>query len=325
MRAALVAFLALAGCRSQLLDDTDGGTLLDFAVRVDGGGARRDAAGCSTHEFVPVPLTSIVFVDLPQALWHGAAVRVAVEHPWRPACDVLGPVEVVVTPGNATDGVAVTAHLWRSSASCGPTATARRIVVLSDRGMLDNPSLVVRDGAPGGAARAQTGVGQKPPGATCAAVMLGADCLLDCQCEATLAAARCVPAGDLFQTGVCFVSCSEDADCTDGVPVCNDTVALGVCLGSAGSCSIGGTDCPFGQSCQSVGASHACRTPLIQHSPGGSCVCDEDCAAGALCVSGGDAPGACVFPCATTADCPGRPGCGALECMPEGVCVPNTC
>jgi hypothetical protein len=113
------------------------------AVPVDAQGATRDLAGCARHQLVSVPLDHIELVDSLHPLYHGAALRVAVQFPWRPACDIAGPVQVDVQPGNATDFITLTAHLWRSSApdaSCGATASLRRVLLLSDGPVLNNPT-----------------------------------------------------------------------------------------------------------------------------------------------------------------------------------------
>lgn len=317
MRLRLLFLVVLSGCRTppfepvHFMADSGAPASVDAAARCVG-----------LHDRIDVPLTRLELIDY--SPFEGAAVRARIGFPWRPDCDVLGGVDAQPQFDGGADLVII-AHLWRSTdGACSGTAEATEIIVLSDAVPIAG-AFKVADGAPGGTLSLGLKVAGAPPGGDCAAVPLDGRCVRDCQCSAALATARCLPIklGAERLMGVCAIPCDEDAACPDGpTPVCGKVSVAPSYSCVAGSCQ-GDGDCRFGQRCQSVGASRACRPPSQLPQLPTSCRCSAECGLGAVCTIVGEDALGCVLPCAIDGDCPAHGACGD-RCV-KGRCMPTPC
>jgi hypothetical protein len=300
---ALVFGLLLAGCRTPLLDLSQ-----DASVGGD------MASTCAMqHQRLPVPLTSLTLADAQP--FAGATVRMLAQFDWRPSCDVLGDVSVEPHEDSGPD-FEVTAYVWQSSdPTCVGSATASVIVILNPAFVpMTQAHLSVGDGS-GGAVGLSLDIDAPAGGSDCVAVGLSGNCQRDCQCDAAVMGALCIPVGE--HIGVCQISCDEDADCVDVLAGCAKTQSIPPYICAVGQC-VSDADCPFGQHCESAGGQPACRPPTQLSNLPASCSCDSDCGFGAVCASL-----ACVEPCATSNDCPGHGAC-ANTCI-DGQCKAEPC
>jgi hypothetical protein len=300
-RGILLSVLAVAGCKTEL-------------IPLDAGPP--EAALCLGHHHQETtPLALLEPFDLPEGLAMGRAVRVRATVVLRAGCDVPGPIDVAVQPGDATDFVELTAHVWRSDlpdGACGSTSIARPVLVLSDAGAgVDNPRVSVRDAAPGGTLALVLEL--QPPAKKCTAATLKAQCTLDCQCETGAPTARCIPGSAAI--GACYVPCSEDADCAAG-DVCGAVDGLGlamVCGPPHWPVPCRDVDCPFGQRCVTDAGQESCR-PVQTATPETPCSCDAECGFGGVCALNVDLA-YCQIPCVTSNDCPhSQSSCVSGEC-----------
>lgn len=285
--------LAMIGCRSELLPGAGLGGPADGGTVSPGS----DGGACGRHVLEAVPLSELVQLDPVSVPRQGTSLRLLARHPLRAGCDRPGAITVEIQPGDATDFVTVTAHLWRGGIACGSPMTATRVVVLplpADA----NPNLSIRDGAPGAHAALLTSTRFAVTDELCSRpAFVGQPCLRDCQCTSRAPTARCVSVP--VERFACAIPCRADAECPDGQSCSLDQhqcVTRQEC-----GCPLG---CPAGQSCRRCG----CRPDAA--SPGGPCRCDSDCRGGRICDGQ-----SCVLPCATAADCP--PG--------LGICLRSTC
>jgi hypothetical protein len=304
VRLGLVLLLA-AGCRSGLLEPPD------LIGATDGGGlpdaARADLARppdlasttCSPHRREFVRLDAIERLD--PAVRHMAALRIAASYTFSPRCDVPAEIDFTVMPGGATDGVRLIARLWRRverGPECAETRRFTRIVTLTSVDGISSPRVVFSDGAPGGTVRLELVLGP-PAGASCNPRGLGQSCVNDCECRMVFADGRCIPTGTM--TGICAVSCSEDADCPRTNQLGFDLPRCGTPAFARQVCGGGPCDgaCPIGQECSPLTmAGSGCRPRVVPFGEG--CRCSSDCGRDKLC----DADlGACVVPCVTGRDC----------------------
>jgi hypothetical protein len=297
--------IALAGCKTELLVP-DGG--------LPDSGPPDSALCLGHHHQETAPLALLEAVDPASGLGSGRAVRVRAGVALRAGCDVPGPIDFAVQPGDATDFVTITAHVWRSDLpdrACGAPRVVSRVVVLSDeKAGVDNEFVSVRDAAPGGTLALRLSTPPQPQ--TCMPVQPGLDCTQDCQCRAANPAARCIPG--VGPTGTCGISCSVDADCPASMfmfcgsaanitppALCWPLTDVGlVCIDS---------NCPFGARCNA----EVCA-PAQTATPETPCSCDADCGYGGVCALNVDLA-YCQIPCVTSNDCPhAQLSCVSGEC-----------
>jgi hypothetical protein len=303
---ALVGLAIVSGCNHDALGpgDDDGGTLPDASLPAGSDGAANvpDGGLCTTHVFETVP------VDMFQPVYfvyhQHQTVQVMLMVPLRAGCDLQGPVDVTLSPGNATDFVKVVAHRWRQvGGNCPAPERTPWVLALDDAG-IGNLMLQVSDGAPNATALPIT-LKIDPSANSSCNPQPNDTCDADCQCINKFGAAfACL-------NGNCDISCNRDSDCaTDGnSPACNTAEGIPFGCGPAPQCP---ASCPFGQSCDPK--SGVCRP--IPHQPFcTNCNCDIDCGPLGIC---GD--GHCVSPCATSSDCFGGVMCnGVGDCA--GLCA----
>jgi hypothetical protein len=126
----------------------------------------------------------------------------------------------------------------------------------------------------------------------------GADCTLDCQCEAGLSCIGYAGLAGTFQT--CERSCSDDRDCPPPER-CLDTDdgPSRVCVRWPMDCTPG-EPCPVGETCAcgDVGCACAAATPA----EGRTCCRDADCPEGNVCI-GEAGSTACGVPCRRDFSC----------------------
>ena len=325
---ACVLVMVMAGCASRLLEgipdlaapSTASEDLasqpvdaamqyVDAAMQTTDAALQQDAGACAMHTYVEVPLGAFGLLD--GRLQSRMAFRFIVDVPGGP-CDVPGPIDVVVQPGNATDFVGLTAHLWRSTSTdpaCAATSSHfTRDVTLDANAPLSSPSLLVRDQA-AGAVREATFAVANARGGPCLSAGPRMECNQDCDCAAG-GGGRCVLEGEVG--GVCLSPCSEDTDCVAsgvGLSCADGQLAVRAC-GWFDDCVLRGA-CPFGQTCTGMNPPHC--TPPPGDGIGRACSCDGDCALGGVCAPAGR----CVMPCVTSNDCPAPLVCaGAAGCSP---------
>lgn len=324
-RLALIALLCSAcGAKSQLAlagaarDATPGAPIVDAAA--DSGDAPLDAPSdipvdtleaapdappeesgiCIESRLVAVPVTSIELLEAPLFIDQVMALRVLVEFPYRAGCEHPGPVTVDVLPGNATDLVSITAHVWQSD-DPGPclAGNAQRMLVLSDHPWISSPHLVVMDAAPGGTIKIDVGVAGAGS-SDCSPRTPGQPCARDCQCEATTSSARCVPTAQ--SAGICAVPCNDNENCPEPTHTCSvaptSTTPPWCCVGASDFC-VTGDNCTFGRRC----IDGRCR--LAQDVDPRPCACGAECGLGQVCDG---ASGRCATPCTADATCPGIGG-----------------
>ena len=273
----------------------------DDASQQDDAALQQDAGVCANHTYSVVPIGNIELVD--GHLQTHMAYRLNVTFLGAP-CDVPGPIDVNLQPGNATDFLGLTAHLWRSSSTdpaCAQTKAKAftRAVTLDANAPLSNPRLSVRDQSVGNGLAIDFPVTPSDV-STCVCAAVAGSCRQDCDC-ACGGNGRCIPVG-LGSEGVCLEPCAEDVDCGGSLfagLACGDIGMLVSVCESTIDCHQRGS-CPFGQTCAGTGGSAPQCTPPSGDSLGRACSCDSDCAFGAVCASFGH----CVIPCATSNDCP---------------------
>jgi hypothetical protein len=292
----ILLLLGAAGCRTRPLEPSADGGARDLALR--------DAGACRVHTRQHARLVRLRFLDAQPGIRDGRALRVVAGVWLRDGCDRLGPFDLDYQPGGATDAIRITASVYQASdGDCGRERAEERALVLSDGEgrVLSSPRIVVLDGAPGGSLRIE--VNWQGPANGCPPAGLAAPCDNDCQCQAALRDARCIPndVGD----GDCQIPCGIDGDCPSDKPLCSRGDRY-VCGQATGPCCGENNPCPLGLDCLS------CACVARPFAPAPTCRCGSDCADGQLCVEG-----RCIFPCTTHGDCP-----RGVDLCRDGVCSP---
>jgi hypothetical protein len=281
----LVCLALFIGCRSE--PSTIDPARVDLSLPQAGGDAGADMLMCGAHDFVEVALDDIELLGGSASANLGTALRLRISYGTRRGCDEPGRIDVAVSPGDATDGVAIRAWVFRASTACtgAPQSVSRVVVIPADQ--LTNPRLFIRDASPSGTVTL-TLAPTAAATTSCAARMPGQSCQADCECQKADAASLCLTLGPGLTQ--CGYSCSEDVDCPASANFCE--TAAGFLCGPSKACRAA-SDCSFGQTAVD------CRcAPLAPMGPG-VCRCDGDCGAGRICVGS-----VCMQPCVTKLDCP---------------------
>ena len=304
----------------------DAGADADADVVDDGGTACESA----WHwELEPWAIESVELWHEPSRLGTTDRLRVLVRAP-SSNCYRLGRLQVVVSPGDATDFVTLSAFVWRK---VGPVVchdeelAVYRNVELEGR-QHGNLRVVVVDGhSPGGGLRLE--YGREPcsgvpdcacyPGTPAGTGTEWSDCRTDCSCAAGLS---CLGfwglAGPLWN---CSRGCNDVLDC-EPLEQCLPPVPDG----SPWVCTFGDQcnddwlpPCPFGFECVSDATDAPNRCVDRRSAPSvRPCTCDLDCATGELCLIGLRDTPHCEIPCRQSEDCPED----WLVCGTASICVP---
>jgi hypothetical protein len=292
--------------------DVDGGTVCE---------------GSSHWELVPWPIDSTTLLSEPARFGATDRLRVEVSAP-SDSCYRLGRVDVVVSPGDATDFVTISAYLWYAVGDVACTEWEYRAawnVEIEGRQHGNFQVAVVDGNNPAGASLRYgremcSGVPDCAcgPGAPAGYGLEGSECRTDCSCAAGLS---CLGywgvGGPLWECSRgCndFVDCAPMEQCLVPVPDGNPWVCV---LGD--QCDDPSPYCPDGFEClhDATDAPNRCvdrrAAPTVR-----PCTCDLDCGLGELCVLGPRATPSCEIPCLRNEDCPE----GWLACGTTNVCVP---
>ena len=298
----------------------DGGVLLDAGphdgtVHLDGP-IGPDAGLCAVPavwHLMTRPILSLSHVsDAPARMGVTEQLRIEVQL-YSGSCEVLGPVDVQLSPGGATDFVTVRASVWRLTGEIGCTADAPVVttvalvpgreqgnlhVVVTDGNSSTGGVVLTYDRQPCSGVPACQCSPTQPPGPTAEY----GDCVTDCSCATGLS---CLGYSSFVgATYSCLQPCADDRDCAAGRR-CAQFVADGpayVC--TPGDQCGGGGDCPAGFAC--VADTATGRRSCQDQRPYGwyqACSCDQDCASGSRCVLDEDVV-ACAITCVKDSDCP---------------------
>jgi len=297
----------------------DGGSPSDGGVDPDGACARSP-----TWTTEPRTIDSVQLVSGMSRI--GATDRLLVTVGLRSSCEVLAGIEVVVTPGGATDFIGLRASAWvPEGLDCLPSApTVERVVSIPGRQHGNLMVIVTDDNSTGGALRLDydrewcSGVPecQCGPGAPAGSGEEWSSCMTDCSCVEGLS---CIGfhglGGPLWN---CAQSCSDFMDCD-----WRETCLPPIPDGAPYVCSLDGDlcytddDCPDGFTCTYTGVANYCEDGR-QGPTARTCACDEDCPEGHICAQSAPSP-VCEIPCLADSWCPEVPA-DELICLGH-ICV----
>ena len=280
---AVLIFVGLPACRTRPLKS-------DGEQSPDAGSAQ-----CVLHQLEQAPLSSIERLDADLPSWTSTLrVRIGLA---LTGCDVVGQVTSERQIGDATDGIEISAQVWRATASCGP----RRIQYWA----LDFPSpqnvyLHLYD-------KLQSVTLSVSPtnkvSASCEPAGPGNSCTADCQCAVEQPGAGCVLMAD---SGACLRTCNQDPDCVDPLrPFCTGPGLFGRSHCVAATTPTDCSQCHFPLRCETG----SCLPPKLGTRR--ACNCQSDCDAGQIC----DGTGHCATPCTSDQACPREAGCVNSQCF----------
>ncbi|MGC4119910.1 MAG: hypothetical protein QM765_36100 [Myxococcales bacterium] len=253
----------------------------------------------------------------------GASVTLEADVQLLSNCEELAHVDVSLSPGGATDFVALAAFAWvQQDAACEPVAPIVSTGVLVPGRGSGNLRVVVTDAhSPGGGMRLDYEV------VDCGATDCRCDlyalpgpipefgkCVTDCDCAAELSCLN--TAAGAPSDWQCRRPCTRHTDCPQSGCTRGDA-PFWVC-GGLDACPVP-EDCPPGFSCVLRDSFSFCGDE--RSAPTSTdCECDAQCAPGERCILGSRATPTCEIPCAGARDCPFY----WLSCATPGFCILRT-